>query len=119
MNRVEKIRQTMKEKEVDAVIVLDELNQRYFSEFAFTDGLLLITKDRAELITDFRYYEMAIKGADKAFSVSMPDNKDAFISEIFASSLVKTAGFEGSWCTECTRMPISLKRACTLASYSS
>ena len=97
MKKIDKLRSAMKDKGLDAVIIYDELNQRYFSEFAFTDGLLLITMDRAELITDFRYYEMAIKGADKAFTVSMPDNKDAFISEIFASSSVKTVGFEGSF----------------------
>ena len=97
MKKIDKLRSSMKDKGLDAVIIYDELNQRYFSEFAFTDGMLLITRDRAELITDFRYYEMAINGADKDFNVSMPEKRDAYISEIFASSSVKTVGFEGAF----------------------
>ncbi len=97
MKKLDKLRDAMREKDLDAVMIYDELNQRYFSEFAFTDGLILITKDRAELITDFRYYEMAIKGADKDFAVSMPENKYAFIEEVLISSGVKTVGFEGSF----------------------
>ena len=58
MTRVERIREKLKEKGIDALVVLDELNQQYLSGFAFTDGLLLITAQRAFLITDFRYYEM-------------------------------------------------------------
>ena len=59
MNLLSKLRLAMKEKEIDAVLVLDELNQRYLSNFAFTDGYLLITHTNAYLVTDFRYYEMA------------------------------------------------------------
>ena len=59
MTRVEKIRSNFSDHNIDAIIVLDELNQHYLSGFAFTDGLLLITKYNAYLITDFRYYEMA------------------------------------------------------------
>ena len=51
MTKLEKLRKKLCEKGIDAVIILDELNQRYLSDFAFTDGLLLITKNHAELIT--------------------------------------------------------------------
>ena len=47
MTRVEKIRKAMKDASVDALIVLDGLNQQYLSGFAFSDGLLLITQKRA------------------------------------------------------------------------
>ena len=40
MNRLTSLRENMKARGFDAVIILDELNQRYLSEFAFTDGLL-------------------------------------------------------------------------------
>ena len=46
MTRVERIRKTMSEKGIDALLVLDELNQHYLSGFAFTDGALLITIER-------------------------------------------------------------------------
>ncbi len=93
--RVTKLRNKMSELSLDAVIVLDELNQHYLSEFAFTDGLLFITKNKAYLITDFRYYEMALSKASKAFEVVMPEKRGEFISGIIAEEGIKTVGFEG------------------------
>lgn len=95
MTRVEKIRQTMKERELDALIVLDELNQHYLSGFAFTDGLLLITHTRAFLITDFRYYEMAGNEAYKDYEVVIPDNRKEFITKILKEDSCAKVGFEG------------------------
>ncbi len=93
--RITKLRNMMKEKELDAVIVLDDLNQHYLSEFAFTDGLLLITKQKAYLITDFRYYEMALNKANKCFEIVMPENRKEFITGVISDCSVKTVGFEG------------------------
>ena len=81
MSKLLKLRNMMKEKGVDAIIVLDELNQHYLSNFAFTDGFLLITHAKAYLVTDFRYYEMAILGADKQFEILTPDDRTAFINK--------------------------------------
>ena len=96
MGKIEKLRAGLAEKGIDAVIVLDELNQRYLTDFAFTDGLLLITHNHAELITDFRYYEMAEKGADKAFNVVIPEKRDEYIASILSADACKTVGFEGA-----------------------
>ena len=95
MKRLEKLRSKLRELGIDGAIILDELNQHYLSGFAFTDGLLLITENRAELITDFRYYEMAESGADKAYNVVMPEDRDAYIAKILSDEGVKTLGFEG------------------------
>lgn len=93
--RLTKLRNKMAELGVDAVIVLDELNQHYLSEFAFTDGLLFITKTKAYLITDFRYYEMALNSANKSFEVLTPDNRKDFLNKVIAEEGIKTIGFEG------------------------
>ena len=85
----------MKEIGVDSVLVLDELNQHYLSEFAFTDGFLLITHAKAYLVTDFRYYEMALNSANKSFEVLTPDNRSDFINKALADEGCKTVGFEG------------------------
>jgi Xaa-Pro aminopeptidase len=85
----------MAELNVDAVIVLDELNQHYLSEFAFTDGCLFITKSKAYLITDFRYYEMALNKANKSFEVLTPDNRREFIKKVISDEGIKSIGFEG------------------------
>ena len=95
MSKLLKLRNKMKEIGVDAVIVLDELNQHYLSEFAFTDGFLLITHAKAYLVTDFRYYEMALNSANKNFEVLTPDDRGAFIDKALAEENCKTVGFEG------------------------
>lgn len=97
MCKLTKLRSEMQKKGIDAVIVLDELNQKYLCDFAFTDGLLLITKYSADLITDFRYYEMAINSASKDFNVVIPEDRKAFISEILSKYECKTVGFEGGF----------------------
>ena len=96
MSRVEKIRKALKEKELDALIVLNELNQHYLSGFAFTDGLLLITAHRAFLITDFRYYEMAENEAYKDYEIIMPDNRKETITKILKEDNCEKVGFEGA-----------------------
>ena len=93
--RVTKLRNKMAEMSLDAVIVLDELNQHYLSEFAFTDGLLFITQTTAHLITDFRYYEMALNKANKSFDIVMPGNRKEYIEKIISDEGIKTIGFEG------------------------
>ncbi|MBQ8371902.1 MAG: aminopeptidase P family protein [Clostridia bacterium] len=98
MSALSRLREKMKARGVDALIVLDELNQRYLSGFAFTDGLLLITAKEAHLVTDFRYYEMALSGAYSDFTVhdiKFEDERRGFISGILSDNGCKTVGFEG------------------------
>lgn len=95
MSKLLKLRNKMREIGVDAVIVLDELNQHYLSEFAFTDGFLLITHTKAYLVTDFRYYEMALNSANKSFEVLTPENRTEFMNKALAEENCKTVGFEG------------------------
>lgn len=95
MSKLFKLRKKMKEIGVDAVIVLDELNQHYLSGFAFTDGFLLVTDKKAYLVTDFRYYEMALNSADKQFEVLIPENRGEFIDKALADEGCKVVGFEG------------------------
>lgn len=95
MNKLVKLRNKMKEIGVDAVIVLDELNQHYLCEFAFTDGFLLITQGKAYIVTDFRYYEMALKAANKNFEVLTPEDRTEFLNKALAEENCKKVGFEG------------------------
>ena len=97
MTKLTKLRAELKAKSVDALIVLDELNQHYLSDFAFTDGLLVITAKRASLITDFRYYEMAEKKASREFDIVMPENRFEYINKMLSDESVKVVGFEGGF----------------------
>lgn len=52
-----------------AALITSEINCRYFSGFAYTDGAVLITKDEAYLLCDFRYIEAAQKFSDPSVTV--------------------------------------------------
>ena len=55
MDKLHSLRERMRAAELDAVIIFDEINQRYLSSFNFSVGLILISMREAMLITDFRY----------------------------------------------------------------
>ena len=59
MSHIQKLQSAMKENGIQAAIISSELNQRYLSGFAYTDGYMLILQDTAYLVTDFRYIEAA------------------------------------------------------------
>ena len=82
MTRLDKLRSAMRDKDIAAVIVYDEINQRYLSDFSFSDGLLFITHNSAHLLTDFRYYEMALSGVSDAFSVTMTKDRTGYIKSV-------------------------------------
>lgn len=94
MNRTDRLREAMVKIGVDAVIVSSEINQRYLSRYPFTDGLLLVTLDHAELLTDFRYFEDAQKKADPQYTVVIPEYRFDHIREFFDNDGVKTVGYE-------------------------
>ena len=74
MSRITKFTQKMIEAGADAALISSELNIRYLSNFNFTDGYVLVTKERAYLITDFRYIEAAKAEVDRAdFEIVMPE----------------------------------------------
>ena len=72
MSHLTAFRQSMIQKGFDAAIISCEISQRYLSGFAYSDGYLLVTKEKNYLITDFRYEEAAKKEADPAFEIVCP-----------------------------------------------
>ncbi len=57
----------------DAAIINNTTNQLYLSHFNFEDGLVLVTKDNAYLLTDFRYIEAAKAECSPELSVLTPE----------------------------------------------
>ena len=58
-NRLERLRDKMVEKGLDAMLVSSAENRRYLSGFAGSAGYLVVSRDDAILATDFRYIEQA------------------------------------------------------------
>lgn len=59
MSHVQKLQTAMKEASVEAILISSQLNQRYLSGFAYTDGYVLVLPHTAYLLADFRYIEAA------------------------------------------------------------
>ena len=71
MTRAETLREKISSF-ADAIIITDELNQYYISGFRFTDGYVVVTKQSAHVVTDFRYIEAAEALAPEGFEVVAP-----------------------------------------------
>jgi Xaa-Pro aminopeptidase len=68
MLSIERIQEFLPDRDT-AALITSEINCRYFSGFAYTDGAVLITRDGAYLLCDFRYIEAAQKHASPAVTV--------------------------------------------------
>ena len=51
MNQIARIREELSARGLDALLITDEKNQRYTAGFPFTDGAVLVGKEKAFLIT--------------------------------------------------------------------
>jgi Xaa-Pro aminopeptidase len=63
MSRIERLRVSMKEAGIPALLITSAVNRRYLSGFTGSSGYVLITRDRAILLTDFRYMTQASEQA--------------------------------------------------------
>ena len=73
MSRLERFRAEIEGGEADGAVISNEINQRYLTGFDFSDGLVVVTKERAYLVTDFRYAEAAKAQAREGFEVIVPE----------------------------------------------
>lgn len=64
MRRVEKARELFETFDIDALLVTSSSNRFYLSGFKGSSGVLLITKEDAILVTDFRYKTQAAEQAE-------------------------------------------------------
>ncbi len=86
---------TILPEQIDALLVTNPKNQRYLTGFDFQDGLVLVTRERSYLITDFRYIEAAKKETDPAFEVvTFAGSLSEQLAELLGSA--RTVGYEGS-----------------------
>lgn len=95
-NRLSEFRRMLEKREVDAAIIVDELNIGYLCGFRFTDGYLYIDAARALLVTDFRYFEEANEKCFPGYEVVMPESRAALLKDVTRADGVKTVGFENN-----------------------
>ena len=94
MTRIEKIREKMTARELDALILFSETNIHYATRFFITDGAALVTQSGAWLLTDSRYIEAARAESEDVEVVQFTTEKDldACLKELLGG--VRRAGAE-------------------------
>ncbi len=91
--RLAKLRESLSEQDLDAILISDPENRRYVSGFTGTAGHLLVSQAAAVLATDFRYIEQAAQQASQ-FRVERTSAKLEWFPELAADLGVKKVGFE-------------------------
>ncbi len=94
--RLQRIRELLAEKKLDAVVVNKLENIQYFSGFTGDDTLLVITADKAQLVTDFRYVEQASRQAPLFEIVEQKTGLLKKTAECIQSAGCRSVGFEGN-----------------------
>ena len=96
--RLSRLREALSERRLDALLITGVANRRYLSGFSGSAGSLLVTADRALLISDFRYVTQAAQEAPDWEFRLLPSG--ATISVLVPGLLrelgVKRAGFEAA-----------------------
>ncbi len=93
LDRIDKVRATFEEHELDSIFISSSENRRYLSGFTGSAGYLLITPTDAVLNTDFRYVEQAETQAPD-FRIERIKGKLDWFPKLAASMGAERIGFE-------------------------
>ena len=93
-SRLQKLRQSLREKEIDALLIGQPENRRYLSGFDGTAGFLLITGKKAVLATDFRYIEQSERQSPDYEIFKISANLDSWFPGLVDTMNIKRLGFE-------------------------
>jgi len=83
---------------VEGVVITSEVNRRYFTGFKSSAGTLLVTREKAMFIIDFRYIEAA-KNTIKGCEIVLQEKMYSQIKEFFISNGVKNIAIESGYLT--------------------
>jgi len=93
-NRLERLRHSLVEKEIDGIFVSQPENRYYLSGFDGSSGYLLITPQNTVLATDFRYIEQA-KGQAPDYQVfQITGNTPEWFPRLVSELGLNRLGFE-------------------------
>lgn len=95
MNFTEKL-STLLPDEVDCLLVTSELNQRYLTGLNYTDGYVVVSREKSWLLADFRYIEVAKKYETDTLEVIQLENRKVNLGSIFADNKFSRVGFESN-----------------------
>ncbi len=98
-SRLQKLRQGLAEKEIDAIFISQPENRYYLSGFDGSYGYLLITPENTILATDFRYLEQAKTQAPDYEIFPITNDIADWFPKLIAELDLKSLGFEAGHIT--------------------
>jgi Xaa-Pro aminopeptidase len=93
--RLERLRQVMKQQELQAILITNAFNRLYMTGFTGSSGYVYITRDRAVFLTDFRYMTQAsqeITGYE--ILEHQPAGPTTLVKELLQKQGINQLGFE-------------------------
>ena len=97
--RLEQLRRSLTEQELDAILISQPENRRYLSGFTGSAGFLLITAQEAILATDFRYYEQVGREAPNFQLAKIKTRFEDLLPDLLAELGIRRLGFESEHAT--------------------
>ncbi|MBI1289967.1 M24 family metallopeptidase [bacterium] len=96
--RLKKVRKALRQREVDALVVVNRVNTRYLTGFSGSYSYLVIDQDGVRFITDPRYGEVATAMMEDIAEVHVQPTSDVqeWFRKLFKKNDYERVGFEGS-----------------------
>lgn len=80
---------------VDALLITNEITQRYLTGFDYTDGYVIVSRTDALLLCDFRYIEAAKASASSDYTVQMfKGSRREWLPRLLCELGIKSLAFE-------------------------
>ena len=97
VRRIDRLRHVLEQQQLDGIWVSTSENRRYLSGFTGSAGSLLVSKDAAYLLSDFRYEQQAAtESSDWEFQlIKLPEMAEpALVAQLTNTRGIRTLGFE-------------------------
>ncbi|HOJ76488.1 MAG TPA: Xaa-Pro peptidase family protein [Bacillota bacterium] len=92
--RLHKLYRILNDQQLDAVIITNPQNRRYYSGFTGSAGVLVVGLTKAYIVTDFRYWEQAGIEAVKFELIKQGQYVWTSVFEVINAAAWKRIGFE-------------------------
>jgi Xaa-Pro aminopeptidase len=107
INRLQKLRQKLAEKELEAIFISQPENIYYLSGFDGSAGFLLITPQEAILATDFRYIERVKRQSPDYTIFQITNDMANWFPELISELSLQKLGFEAKYVSLATYQQLS------------
>ncbi|WP_010274078.1 M24 family metallopeptidase [Paenibacillus senegalensis] len=93
-NRLMRLREQMQRQEVPALLITSPINRKYISGFTGSAGYVLVTEERAVLLTDFRYTTQASEQAPDFEIVDFSNRLMEHLGQYLSAAKLTKLAFE-------------------------